>query len=81
MTRTDDDVALDAATDPLILALDIGSTATRGGVHDASGRRVCARTASSSRGRSSGRRYVTVTATTRCDAMVPGADGVALGWS
>jgi gluconokinase len=40
MTRTDDDVALDAALDPLILALDIGSTATRGGVHDASGRRI-----------------------------------------
>jgi gluconokinase len=40
MTRTDDDVALDEALDPLVLALDIGSTATRGGVHDASGRRV-----------------------------------------
>jgi gluconokinase len=40
MTRTDDDVALKAAADPLVLALDIGSTATRGGVHDASGRRV-----------------------------------------
>ncbi len=40
MTRTDDDVALDAALDPLVLALDIGSTATRGGVHDASGRQV-----------------------------------------
>ncbi|MGW4943977.1 gluconokinase [Actinoplanes sp. NPDC004185] len=40
MTRTDDDVTLDAAVDPLVLALDIGSTATRGGVHDASGRRV-----------------------------------------
>ncbi|WP_454050290.1 gluconokinase [Cellulomonas sp. Marseille-Q8402] len=40
MTRTDDDVALDAALDPLVLAVDIGSTATRGGVHDASGRRV-----------------------------------------
>ncbi len=40
MTRTNDDVALDAALDPLVLALDIGSTATRGGVHDASGRRV-----------------------------------------
>src|SRR5689334_2262650 len=40
MARTDDDVALDAALDPLVLALDIGSTATRGGVHDASGRRV-----------------------------------------
>jgi gluconokinase len=41
MTRTDnDDVALDAALDPLVLALDVGSTATRGGVHDASGRRV-----------------------------------------
>ncbi|NYH41973.1 gluconokinase [Micromonospora jinlongensis] len=40
MTRTDDDVALDSALDPLVLAVDIGSTATRGGVHDASGRRV-----------------------------------------
>ncbi|MEV4642180.1 gluconokinase [Actinoplanes sp. NPDC049548] len=40
MPRTDDDVALHAALDPLVLALDIGSTATRGGVHDASGRRV-----------------------------------------
>ncbi|MGN9908620.1 FGGY family carbohydrate kinase [Phytohabitans sp. LJ34] len=40
MTLTDEDVALDAALDPLVLALDIGSTATRGGVHDASGRRV-----------------------------------------
>ncbi|MEU8236369.1 gluconokinase [Actinoplanes sp. NPDC048967] len=40
MTRTADDVSLDAALDPLVLALDIGSTATRGGVHDASGRRV-----------------------------------------
>ena len=40
MSPTDDDVALDAALDPLVLALDIGSTATRGGVHDASGRRV-----------------------------------------
>ncbi|WP_229074472.1 gluconokinase [Actinoplanes sp. DH11] len=40
MTRNDDEVALDAALDPLVLALDIGSTATRGGVHDASGRRV-----------------------------------------
>ncbi|MEV4351336.1 gluconokinase [Actinoplanes sp. NPDC049596] len=37
---TDDDVTLDAALDPLVLALDIGSTATRGGVHDAAGRRV-----------------------------------------
>jgi gluconokinase len=40
MTRTDDDVDLETALDPLVLALDIGSTATRGGVHDASGRRV-----------------------------------------
>ncbi|WP_250006884.1 gluconokinase [Actinoplanes sp. M2I2] len=39
-TPADDDVALDAALDPLVVALDIGSTATRGGVHDASGRRV-----------------------------------------
>ncbi|MFI5898144.1 gluconokinase [Actinoplanes sp. NPDC051513] len=40
MAQTDDDVTLDTALDPLVLALDIGSTATRGGVHDASGRRV-----------------------------------------
>jgi gluconokinase len=40
MTPIDEDVALEAALDPLVLALDIGSTATRGGVHDASGRRV-----------------------------------------
>ncbi|GAA4965304.1 gluconokinase [Actinoplanes utahensis] len=40
MTRSDDDVTLDSAQDPLVLALDIGSTATRGGVHDATGRRV-----------------------------------------
>jgi gluconokinase len=40
MTLTDDDVALDVALDPLVLALDIGSTATRGGIHDGSGRRV-----------------------------------------
>lgn len=40
MARTADDVALDAALDPLVLALDIGSTATRGGVHDAAGRPV-----------------------------------------
>src|ERR1051325_1380163 len=40
MSRTAEDVTLDAALDPLVLALDIGSTATRGGVHDASGRRV-----------------------------------------
>ena len=40
MTRTDDDVALGSALDPLVLALDIGSTATRGGVHDGSGRPV-----------------------------------------
>lgn len=40
MTRTDDEVALRAALDPLVLALDIGSTATRGGVHDAAGRQV-----------------------------------------
>jgi gluconokinase len=39
MTRTDD-VDLEVALDPLVLALDVGSTATRGGVHDASGRRV-----------------------------------------
>ncbi|MEU4625663.1 gluconokinase [Actinoplanes sp. NPDC023801] len=42
MTRIDDidDVTLDAALDPLVLALDVGSTASRGGVHDATGRRV-----------------------------------------
>ncbi|AVT38597.1 gluconokinase [Plantactinospora sp. BB1] len=40
MTQTDDDVALGSAVDPLVLALDVGSTATRGGVQDASGRRV-----------------------------------------
>ncbi|MEV4279191.1 gluconokinase [Actinoplanes xinjiangensis] len=40
MSSIDEDVALQAALDPLVLALDIGSTATRGGVHDASGRRV-----------------------------------------
>jgi gluconokinase len=40
MPRTDDDVDLDQALDPLVVALDVGSTATRGGVHDASGRRV-----------------------------------------
>ena len=40
MSSTDDDVTLDTAVDPLVVALDIGSTATRGGVHDASGRRV-----------------------------------------
>lgn len=40
MTRTDDDVDLASALDPLVVALDVGSTATRGGVHDASGRRV-----------------------------------------
>jgi gluconokinase len=40
MNPTDDDVTLDAALDPLVVALDIGSTATRGGVQDASGRRV-----------------------------------------
>ena len=40
MTATDDHVTLDAALDPLVIALDVGSTATRGGVHDASGRRV-----------------------------------------
>jgi len=40
MSPTDDEISLDAAQDPLVLALDIGSTATRGGVHDAAGRRV-----------------------------------------
>ncbi|MDG4822703.1 gluconokinase [Asanoa sp. WMMD1127] len=37
---TVDDVTLDAAVEPLVVAVDIGSTATRGGVHDGSGRRV-----------------------------------------
>ncbi|QCB92730.1 gluconokinase [Cellulomonas shaoxiangyii] len=40
MGRTADDVTLEAALDPLVLALDVGSTATRGGVHDATGRPV-----------------------------------------
>src|SRR3954447_10653754 len=35
VAQTDDDVPLDTALDPLVLALDIGSTATRGGVNDA----------------------------------------------
>ncbi|MDG4800142.1 gluconokinase [Micromonospora sp. WMMD980] len=40
MPQSGDDIALDSALDPLVLAMDIGSTATRGGVHDASGRRI-----------------------------------------
>lgn len=40
MSRTTDDVALEDALDPLVVALDVGSTATRGGVHDAAGRPV-----------------------------------------
>jgi gluconokinase len=40
MSRTPDDVALEDALDPLVVAMDIGSTATRGGVHDATGRPV-----------------------------------------
>ncbi len=40
MHRTSDDVELEAALDPLVVALDVGSTATRGGVHDAAGRPV-----------------------------------------
>ncbi|GAA4606223.1 gluconokinase [Actinoplanes octamycinicus] len=40
MGRTHDNVELHAALDPLVVALDIGSTATRGGVHDAAGRAV-----------------------------------------
>ncbi|GIG30705.1 gluconokinase [Cellulomonas marina] len=40
MARSGDAVELHEAQDPLVLALDIGSTATRGGVHDASGRPV-----------------------------------------
>ncbi|MBC7291683.1 MAG: gluconokinase [Actinotalea sp.] len=35
-----DDVPLAAAQDPLVVALDVGSTATRGGVYDATGRPV-----------------------------------------
>ncbi|QGQ18507.1 sugar kinase [Cellulomonas sp. JZ18] len=40
MGRSADDVDLDDALDPLVVAMDVGSTATRGGVHDASGRPV-----------------------------------------
>jgi gluconokinase len=40
MTRPVDDVPLGAAQDPLVLAVDIGSTASRGGVYDATGRPV-----------------------------------------
>ncbi|WP_129337095.1 gluconokinase [Cellulomonas endophytica] len=40
MTRPADDVPLHAAQDPLVVALDVGSTASRGGVHDATGRPV-----------------------------------------
>ena len=40
MTRPVDTVALGAAQDPLVLAIDIGSTASRGGVYDAAGRPV-----------------------------------------
>ncbi|MFD2768698.1 gluconokinase [Cellulomonas phragmiteti] len=40
MTRPVDDVALAEALDPLVLAVDIGSTASRGGVYDAAGRPV-----------------------------------------
>ncbi|NMR20979.1 gluconokinase [Cellulomonas fimi] len=40
MTRPVDDVALGAAQDPLVLAVDVGSTASRGGIYDATGRPV-----------------------------------------
>ena len=40
MTRAVDDVSLGAAQDPLVLAIDVGSTASRGGVYDATGRPV-----------------------------------------
>lgn len=40
MTTPFDDVELGAAQDPLVLAIDVGSTGTRGGVYDASGRPV-----------------------------------------
>ncbi|WNB85845.1 FGGY family carbohydrate kinase [Cellulomonas sp. ATA003] len=40
MTRPVDDVGLGAAQDPLVVALDVGSTASRGGVYDATGRPV-----------------------------------------
>ncbi|MFY1593146.1 gluconokinase [Micromonospora sp. WMMD737] len=40
MTHDGDDIPLGSALDPLVLALDIGSTATRGGVYDASGRQI-----------------------------------------
>lgn len=42
MARRDDEFAVDRdnAQDPLVLALDVGSTASRGAVHDATGRPV-----------------------------------------
>ncbi|MFP5346647.1 MAG: FGGY family carbohydrate kinase [Actinomycetes bacterium] len=40
MTDKADYVALDDAEDPLVLALDIGSTASRGGVYDSTGRPI-----------------------------------------
>jgi len=40
MTRPVDDVPLAEALDPLVLAVDVGSTACRGGVYDAAGRPV-----------------------------------------
>ncbi|GGC08172.1 gluconokinase [Cellulomonas carbonis] len=40
MARTGDDVALELAQDPLVVALDVGSTASRGGLYDATGRPV-----------------------------------------
>src|SRR3712207_5032120 len=40
MPRPVDAVALTTAQDPLVLAIDVGSTASRGGVYDATGRPV-----------------------------------------
>uniref|UniRef100_UPI0020280174 FGGY family carbohydrate kinase n=1 Tax=Actinotalea sp. C106 TaxID=2908644 RepID=UPI0020280174 len=40
MTTPLEDVALSDAQDPLVLAIDVGSTASRGGVYDATGRPV-----------------------------------------
>jgi gluconokinase len=40
MTSSYEDVPLAAAVDPLVLAIDVGSTATRGGIYDATGRPV-----------------------------------------
>lgn len=43
MARPVDDVPLADAHDPLVLAVDVGSTATRGGLYDAAGRPVSGR--------------------------------------